>query len=95
MQDRLRQYNKELIRMGRKLVTLPRMVEYLLQGLSTKNNRSRVDCVELLGEILEEEGFAACQRTKLKPFAAIAQVALAWCTCDCHAKQSSAAAGSQ
>ena len=63
--------------MGRKLVTLPRMMEYLLQGLSTKNNRSRVDCVELLGEVLEKEGLAACQRSKLKPFAAIAQVALA------------------
>jgi len=31
MQDRLRQYNKEIIRLARKLLTSGRMVEYLMQ----------------------------------------------------------------
>jgi cytoskeleton-associated protein 5 len=76
VQDRLRQYNKEIIRLARKLLTSGRMVEYLMQGFSSKNNRTRVDCVELLGEMLEEEGLAQCTRNKQKPFAAIAQVNL-------------------
>jgi len=45
-----------------------------MQGFSSKNNRTRVDCVELLGDMLEEEGLAQCTRNKQKPFAAIAQV---------------------
>ena len=47
-----------------------------LQGFSSKNNRTRVDCVELLGDMLQEEGLAQCTRNKQKPFAAIAQVLL-------------------
>ena len=50
------------------------MVDYLLQGFACKNMRTRVDCVELLGEMLEEEGLAACLKTKQKPFAMMAEV---------------------
>ena len=35
-----------------------------------------MDCVELLGDMLQEEGLAQCTRNKQKPFAAIAQVIL-------------------
>ena len=74
LQDRIRQYHRELIRLAGGLVSTPRLVEYLMQGLASKNNRSRVDCVDLLGELLEESGLATCARSKLKPVAAMAQV---------------------
>ena len=47
-----------------------------MQGLASKNNRSRVECVDLLAEMLEEEGLHACERGNLRPFAAVAQVQL-------------------
>lgn len=55
-------------------MTSGRMTEYLVQGFGSKNNRTRVDCVELLREIVEEEGMTACMRNKQKPFAAVAEV---------------------
>lgn len=78
-QERLRQYNREVIRMSRKLLTSGRLTEYLVQGFASKNNRTRVDCVELLGEMLEEEGLNACLRTKQKPFALMAEASLVCC----------------
>ena len=60
--------------MSRKLLTSGRVTDYLVQGFTSKNNRTRVDCVELLGQMLEEEGLNACLRTKLKPFALMAEV---------------------
>ena len=60
--------------MSRKLLTSGRLTDYLVQGFASKNNRTRVDCVELLGQMLEEEGLNACLRSKLKPFALMAEV---------------------
>lgn len=74
LQERLRQYNREIIKLSRKLMSAGRMVDYLVQGFACKNNRTRVDCVELLGEMLQEEGLTACLRTKQKPFANMAEV---------------------
>ena len=74
MQERLRQYNRDVIKLSRKLLSSGRMTEYLVQGFACKNMRTRVDCVELLGEMLEEEGLSACLRTKQKPFALMAEV---------------------
>ena len=65
--------------MSRKLLTSGRLTEYLVQGFASKNNRTRVDCVELLGQMLEEEGLNACLRTKQKPFALMAEASFNSC----------------
>lgn len=67
---------REVIKMGKKLLSSARMVDYLVQGFSSKNQKTRADCVLLLGEMLEEEGLAACLRSKQKPFAHMAEVQL-------------------
>lgn len=74
VQDRIRQYHKELIRQAGGLVTTPRLLEHLLGGLGSKNTRTRVDCVELIGEVLAEEGLTPFAKLKQKPFAIIGQV---------------------
>ena len=74
LQERLRSYNKELIEMARRLVSVPRMVEALLQGLSSKSMRTKVDCIEIMDHMIEEEGLPAVNQTRQKPVAAIAQV---------------------
>lgn len=46
----------------------------LAQGLSSKNNRTRVEAAEAMGEILQDEGVQAADKTKQKPLPALAQV---------------------
>ena len=53
---------------------MPRVVEHVTQGISSKSSRTRVESIEAMCEILAEEGLAVFDRTREKPFPAIAQV---------------------
>ena len=70
----MRAMHRDLIKQARALVPLPRLVDNLGQGLGSKNNRTRVECIEVLAEFLHKDGLPALSRAKAKPFAAIAQV---------------------
>lgn len=53
---------------------MPRLVDMLVQGLSSKNNRTRVEAAEAMGEIFQEEGIHVTDKAKQKPLPALAQV---------------------
>ncbi|KAK9818850.1 hypothetical protein WJX81_005118, partial [Elliptochloris bilobata] len=73
-QDRIRALHRQLLRTARLIYPAPRLVEHLTAGLASKNNRTRVECAELLGELLAEDGLVAFDRAKEKPFPALAQL---------------------
>ena len=73
LQDRIRALHRQLLRTARLIYPAPRLVEHLTAGLASKNNRTRVECAELLGELLAKDGLAAFDRAKERPFPALAQ----------------------
>ncbi len=73
-QDRIRALHRQLLRTVRLVYPAPRLVEHLTAGLASKNNRTRVECAELLGEVLAEDGLAVFDRAKERPFPALALV---------------------
>lgn len=50
-----------------------KVLEYLTQGITSKSSRTRVESTEALCEVLAEEGLTVFERTREKPFPAIAQ----------------------
>ena len=55
---------------------MPKVLEYLAQGITSKSSRTRVESTEALCEVLAEEGLAVFERTRERPFPAIAQAGL-------------------
>ena len=76
MQDRIRQLHRELLKQVRGLYNTPRLVDILVQGLASKNNRTRVEAAEAIGEIVQEEGVHVADKARHKPLLALAQVNL-------------------
>ena len=74
LQDRIRAQHRDVLRVARRVHPVPRVVEHLTQGISSKSSRTRVESIEAMCEILAEEGLAVFDRTREKPFPAIAQV---------------------
>lgn len=74
LQDRMRAQHRELLRIARRVHPVPKVVEYLAQGITSKSSRTRVESTEALCEILAEEGLSIFERMREKPFPAIAQV---------------------
>lgn len=52
---------------------MPRIIECLTQGITSKSSRTRVESTDAMCEILAEEGLTVFDRTREKPFPAIAQ----------------------
>jgi len=73
LQDRIRAQHRELLRLAQRVYPVPRLIEFLSQGLSSKNSRTRVECTEVLCDILAIEGLSVFERSKEKPFPAVAQ----------------------
>lgn len=74
VQDRIRQLHRELLKQVRKLYNTPRLVDMLVHGLASKNNRTRVEAAEAIGEIIHDEGVHVADKARHKPLAALAQV---------------------
>ena len=74
LQDRIRAHHRDLLRMARRVHPVPKVMEYLAQGITSKSSRTRVESTEAMCELLAEEGLAVFERTREKPFPAIAQV---------------------
>lgn len=89
-QDRIRQLHRELLKQVRKLYNAPRLVDMLVHGLASKNNRTRVEAAEAIGEIIHDEGVHVADKARHKPLPALAQVSgLAVPTCNLLASASS------
>lgn len=76
MQDRIRQLHRELLKQVRKLYNTPRLVDLLVHGLTSKNNRTRVETAEAIGEIIHDEGVHIADKARHKPLPALAQVGI-------------------
>lgn len=74
IQDRIRQLHRELLKQVRSLYNTPRLVDLLVQGLASKNNRTRVEAAEAIGEIVQDEGVHVADKARHKPLLALAQV---------------------
>ena len=74
IQDRIRQLHRELLKQVRGLYNAPRLVDLLVQGLASKNNRTRVEAAEAMGEIVHDEGVHVADKARHKPLPALAQV---------------------
>ena len=74
VQDRIRQLHRELLKQVRKLYNTPRLVDMLVHGLASKNNRTRVEAAEAIGEIIHDEGVQVADKARHKPLTALAQV---------------------
>lgn len=74
MQDRIRQLHRELLKQVRKLYNTPRLVDMLVHGLASKNNRTRVEAAEAIAEIIHDEGVHVADKARHKPLPALAQV---------------------
>ena len=84
LQDRIRAQHRELLRIARRVHPVTKVLEYLAQGITSKSSRTRVESTEALCEVLAEEGLTVFERTREKPFPAIAQVrspATSCCPC--------------
>lgn len=64
------------MRLAQRVFPPSRLIEFISQGLSSKNSRTRVECTEALSHILKTKGLAAFERSKEKPFPVIAQVSI-------------------
>uniref|UniRef100_A0A061RZH6 Cytoskeleton-associated protein 5 n=1 Tax=Tetraselmis sp. GSL018 TaxID=582737 RepID=A0A061RZH6_9CHLO len=59
-QDRIRQKHRELLSMSSNICSRHiKLADALLEGVRSKNNRTRVECVEELGCLVERHGVAA------------------------------------
>jgi hypothetical protein len=88
LQDRIRAQHRELLRIARRVHPVPKVVEYLALGITSKSSRTRVETTEALCEILAEEGLSIFERMHEKPFPAVAQVCkVAGCLLRCMALQ--------
>ena len=76
MQDRIRQLHRDLLKQIRELYNTPRLIDMLVGGLSSKNNRTRVEAAEAMGEIFQEEGVHMTDKAKQKPLPALTQVGI-------------------
>ena len=74
VQDRIRQLHRELLKQVKGLYNTPRLVDMLVHGLASKNNRTRVEAAEAIGEIIREEGVSVTDKARQKPLPALAQV---------------------
>ncbi|KAL3133794.1 hypothetical protein ABBQ32_008271 [Trebouxia sp. C0010 RCD-2024] len=73
-QDRIRQLHRELLKQVRKLYNTPRLVDMLVHGLASKNNRTRVEAAEAIAEIIHDEGVHVADKARHKPLPALAQI---------------------
>ncbi len=81
LQDRIRAQHRELLRIARRVHPVPKVLEHLAQGITSKSSRTRVESTEALCEVLAEEGLTVFERTREKPFPAIAQARLPYASC--------------
>lgn len=46
----------ELIKQMINIYSLPKLLPYILEGLRSKNNRTRIECVDIIGYFMDHNG---------------------------------------
>lgn len=73
-QDRVRGLHRDVLRAACAVYPSPRVLEYITQGLGSKNSRTRVECCEEIAALVDREGSAPVIACKAKPMVAVAAV---------------------
>ena len=73
-QDYLRSAYRSIIVLVASVYNPAKVIDYIVQGLVTKNSRTKVECCTALSEIVQENGSRCIMSAKQKPVAAMSQV---------------------
>jgi len=73
-QERIRAMHRELLLQSCGVFESQRVCEFLVLGLASKNNRTRIEVIEVLGELIGQEGIIVYQGARYKPLPAVAQL---------------------
>ncbi|GMH34822.1 hypothetical protein BSKO_02683 [Bryopsis sp. KO-2023] len=64
-QDRIRKAHRELLVFVTKVLPLSQVLSYLVKGLESKNNKTKVECAQTIGDIIDSEGMAVIERNTI------------------------------
>ncbi|KAJ7391009.1 hypothetical protein OS493_021029 [Desmophyllum pertusum] len=70
--DVLRKKIRNLFKLLTKIYPASKLFNYVMEGLTSKNSKTRMECLEELGSLIEVYGMNVCQPTPPKALAAIA-----------------------
>jgi cytoskeleton-associated protein 5 len=73
-QDYLRTAYRSIIILVSSIYNPTKVIDYIVQGLVTKNSRTKVECCAAISEIMEQNGSRCILSAKQKPVAAISEV---------------------
>jgi len=73
-QDRVRGLHREVLHVACHVYPAHRVLDFVTQGLVSKNNRTRVECCEEIVSLVEREGAGPVISCKAKPMTALAAV---------------------
>lgn len=54
--EKVREKMGELIKQMMNIYSLPKLLPYILEGLRSKNNRTRIECVDIIGYFMDNNG---------------------------------------
>jgi cytoskeleton-associated protein 5 len=54
--EKVREKMGELIKQMVNIYSLPKLLPYVLEGLRSKNNRTRIECVDIIGYFMDHHG---------------------------------------
>lgn len=54
--EKVREKMGELIKQMINIYSLPKLIPYILEGLRSKNNRTRIECVDIVGYFIDHHG---------------------------------------
>lgn len=54
--EKLREKMRELMKQIVNVYSAPKLLPYILEGLRSKNNRTRIECVDFVGHLIDHHG---------------------------------------
>jgi cytoskeleton-associated protein 5 len=58
--EKVREKMGELIKQMMNIYSLPKPLPYILERLRSKNNRTRIECVDIIGYFMDNNGTEVC-----------------------------------
>ncbi|OAY83553.1 protein MOR1 isoform X1 [Ananas comosus] len=62
--EKLREKMRELMKQIVNVYSAPKLLPYILEGLRSKNNRTRIECVDFVGHLIDHHGAEICGQLK-------------------------------
>ena len=72
LQDRVRALHRDVLRICCSLHPSSRVADHLTHGLASKSNRTKIECCEEIGCIIEREGMEPIHASRARPVQAVA-----------------------